>query len=111
MDLAGRRIFISVYAVSGASALVYEVVWTRLLALQMGQTVAAVSTVLAAFMGGLALGAWAAGRIPPDTRSSRRLRLYAACELIVAAMALALPALLGSSAPVLAWAYADGSAP
>ena len=48
--------------VSGAAALVYEVAWTRLLTLQLGHTVAAASTVLAAFMGGLAIGAWIAGQ-------------------------------------------------
>ena len=59
---AGRRILIALYTASGAAALVYEVVWTRILTLQLGHTVAAASTVLAAFMGGLAVGAWAAGR-------------------------------------------------
>ena len=58
----GRRLFVLLYAASGAAALVYEVTWTRLLTLQLGHTVAAASTVLAAFMGGLALGAWIAGR-------------------------------------------------
>src|SRR2546422_2458546 len=57
-----RRLFVLLYACSGAAALVYEVVWTRLLTLQLGHTVAAASTVLAAFMGGLAIGAWIAGR-------------------------------------------------
>ena len=50
------------FAVSGAAALIYEVTWTRLLTLQVGHGVAAASTVLAAFMGGLAAGAGAAGR-------------------------------------------------
>src|SRR5436309_3333682 len=53
-----RRIFALLYAASGAAALVYEVAWTRLLTLQLGHTVAAASTVLAAFMGGLAAGFW-----------------------------------------------------
>src|SRR4051812_594567 len=47
-----RRLFLGLYAASGAAALVYEVTWTRLLTLQLGHTVAAASTVLAAFMGG-----------------------------------------------------------
>ena len=55
-------LFVLLYAASGAAALVYEVTWTRLLTLQLGHTVAAASTVLAAFMGGLAVGAWLAGR-------------------------------------------------
>src|SRR5206468_7173364 len=57
-----RRVFVGLYAASGAAALVYEVTWTRLLTLQLGHTVAAASSVLAAFMGGLAIGAWIAGQ-------------------------------------------------
>ena len=57
-----RGPFLALFAVSGAAALIYEVVWTRLLTLQMGHGVAAASTVLAAFMGGLAIGAASAGR-------------------------------------------------
>ena len=75
---AARRVFILLYAASGAAALVYEVTWTRLLTLQLGHTVAAVSTVLAAFMGCLALGAWLAGR-----RGVSTLRAYLILELAV----------------------------
>jgi len=100
------RRFLLFYAASGAAALVYEVTWTRLLALQLGHTVAAASTVLAAFMGGLALGAWLAGYV-----STAGLRAYAALELLVAATALLLPLALTGAIPALAWAYADGAAP
>jgi spermidine synthase len=103
---SGRRLFFLVYAASGAAALVYEVAWTRMLTLQLGHTVAAASTVLAAFMGGLALGAWLVGRLP-----LRGLRAYAALETFVAVCALALPLALAASVPALAWAYADGAAP
>jgi spermidine synthase len=104
--IAGRRLFVLLYAASGAAALVYEVTWTRLLTLQLGHTVAAASTVLAAFMGGLALGAWAAGRLRAPS-----LRAYAILEVVVAAAALLLPFALAASIPALAWAYADGTAP
>jgi len=115
----GRRLFVVLYAASGAAALVYEVTWTRLLTLQLGHTVAAASTVLAAFMGGLAAGAWIAGRTftPRDTaepapdRTRSGLRTYALLEIIVAICALLLPFALAASVPALAWAYADGSAP
>jgi len=86
-----RRVFVLLYAASGAAALVYEVAWTRLLTLQLGHTVAAASTVLAAFMGGLALGAWVAGRVrlkPDTTEGSAQntartaLRTYAVLEIV-----------------------------
>jgi spermidine synthase len=102
---SGRRLFVLIYAASGAAALIYEVTWTRQLTLQLGHTVAAASTVLAAFMGGLALGAWVAGRRP-----SPSLRVYAVLEILIAAAALLLPFALAASVPALAWAYADGTA-
>jgi spermidine synthase len=113
--ISRRRIFIGVYSGSGVAALIYEVTWTRMLTLQLGHTVAAASTVLAAFMGGLALGAALAGRFAdrtttPDADRSR-LRAYAALELVVAGVALLLPFALAASVPALAWAYEDGTAP
>jgi spermidine synthase len=102
----GRRLFVLLYTASGAAALVYEVAWTRLLTLQLGHTVAAASTVLAAFMGGLALGAAVAGSL-----KNRGLRTYAVLEVLVAICALLLPVALAASVPALRWAYADGSAP
>ena len=41
---------------SGATALIYEVVWSKYLALMFGSTIQAQTVVLAVFMGGLALG-------------------------------------------------------
>ena len=82
------RLFVGLYALSGAAALVYEITWTRLLTLQMGQTVAAISTVLAAFMGGLAAGSWIGSRYDRrrgsvhHTPGVARLRAYAALELL-----------------------------
>jgi len=47
---------------SGACGLIYEIVWMKMLSLTMGNTVFAITTVLTAFMGGLALGSFLAGR-------------------------------------------------
>src|SRR5918995_2337143 len=105
-----RRIFLACYAASGAAALVYQVAWTRLFSLQLGHTTAASSTVLAAFMGGMAVGAWIGGRA--RTEAGRRLLLlYAAIELFIAAIAIALPGALLALVPALTWAYADGATP
>ncbi|MBW1915064.1 MAG: hypothetical protein JRI86_09020, partial [Deltaproteobacteria bacterium] len=43
------------FIISGACGLIHEVAWTRLLRLVMGNTTYAITTVLCAFMGGLAL--------------------------------------------------------
>src|SRR5256885_1342852 len=109
-----RRLFLLLYAASGAAALVYEVAWTRLLTLQLGHTVAAASTVLAAFMGGLAIGAWIAGRSKYAAHADQSLPIlprYAIPELAVAAGGIGLPFGLAASTPALAWAYADGAVP
>jgi hypothetical protein len=50
------------FFLSGASSLIFETIFTRLLTYTYGNTAYAVSTVLAAFLGGLALGAFLLGR-------------------------------------------------
>ena len=49
------------FLLSGITALIYEVVWTRMLTLAFGHTVFSVSIVLAAFMAGLGLGSYFSG--------------------------------------------------
>jgi spermidine synthase len=61
--MAARWLFLPAYTCSGFAGLIYEVSWTRLLTLYIGHTTAAASAVVAAFMGGLAIGAAGAGRI------------------------------------------------
>lgn len=79
------------FLVSGAAGLVYEVVWTRALSLVFGVTAFAAATVLAAFMGGLALGSWAFGR--RVDRQTNPLLTYAALEAGIGAYALLVPTL------------------
>ena len=50
------------FFLSGGAALVYEVLWLRLITLFSGHTTVVTSAVLAAFMAGLALGAFLGGR-------------------------------------------------
>jgi hypothetical protein len=54
-------------AVSGFSALVYEVVWTRLLALVIGPTTYAFATMAASFISGLAIGSAIGARLASRT--------------------------------------------
>jgi spermidine synthase len=77
------------FILSGATGLIYEVLWARMLGLVFGATTLAVSTVLAAFMGGLALGSALAGRLA--ARILRPLRAYGWLELGIAAYALLVP--------------------
>jgi len=79
---------------SGICALIYQVLWLRLLALTFGVTVHAAAIVLSSFMGGLALGSLLAGRLAD--RTPRPLRLFGLVELSIGLCALATPAALGA---------------
>src|SRR5918997_6787625 len=79
------------FILSGATGLIYEVLWARMLGLVFGATTFAISAVLAAFMGGLALGSAWAGRLA--TRIKRPLRIYGIIEIVIALYALAVPLL------------------
>jgi spermidine synthase len=68
-----------------------------------GNTVFAVSTVLTAFMLGLALGSWLFGGIADKSRNP--LRLYAVVELLVGAYALAFPGVLKRTDLFYLWLY------
>ena len=103
-------LFLGAYACSGLAGLIYEVSWTRLLTLEMGRGIAASSTVLAAFMGGLALGAALAGRRASAMTPRQALQAYAGLELAVAVLAIALPFELRALSPLFASAYQNGSA-
>ena len=50
------------FLLTGATSLIFQVVWTRVLLLSIGTTPTAMSVVLGAFMGGMAIGSWVAGR-------------------------------------------------
>ena len=97
------------YCLSGAAALLYEVAWLRLLALHLGHTVAAVSTVLTAFMGGLAAGAMLAGRRAESLTPATALRTCAFLEILIAATAVIVPFAIAAAQPLLAATYAEGS--
>src|SRR5512132_2330073 len=77
----------TLFFLSGAAGLVYQVVWSRLLNQVFGVSAYAITAVLATFLGGLSLGGWVLGRAADRTRSP--LRLYALLELGVAGTALA----------------------
>src|SRR5262245_21640172 len=74
------------FVLSGIAALVYQTAWTRQFAIVFGTSELAVATVLAAYMGGLALGALLAERFLP--RVTRPVLTYALLELGIALSAM-----------------------
>ncbi|MCB9777504.1 MAG: hypothetical protein H6742_02975 [Alphaproteobacteria bacterium] len=83
-------------ALSGAAALLCEVVWLRRLSLAFGSTGLALTLTLSVYMGGLGLGGWLGGR--------RRWRAapggYGRLELAAAAWAAAMPVVIGLVEPI-----------
>src|ERR1700758_3422818 len=72
------------FAGSGCSALIYEIVWYQLLQLVIGSTAVSLGVLLATFMGGLCAGSLALPRIK-RLAGIHPLRLYARIELGIAA--------------------------
>jgi len=104
------------FFLSGISGLIYETVWFRMLIRVFGTTLEATSTVLAVFMGGLALGAILAGKKADGLKNP--LKIYAGLELLVAFSALAatflmagLPALIAPLLPAGGTAGAAAAVP
>lgn len=99
---------IALFFVSGAAGLVYEVVWMQMLAVTLGGTAPAVAAVLAAFMGGLALGSAFGGRAVD--RFGKPLLWYAGLELFVGLYALAFPFIYRAADGLYFAAYEPGAA-
>ncbi len=89
-DRAARRaLFGLLFLCSGAAGLIYETVWIRELQHFFGSTIHSITTVVAAYMGGLGLGAWVMGRRADGHRNPARL--YGILELAIGAFGLASP--------------------
>jgi len=97
------RILYVIFFLSGATGLVYEVIWVRLTGLVFGNTSHAISVVLGAFMAGLALGSWWLGRKADGVASP--LRLYGVLEIGIGVSAALVPFVF-RSLDSLYWALA-----
>jgi len=91
----------ALFVLSGASGLVFEIIWVRQLAGWVGHGTVAVSLVVAAFLTGLVLGAWWGG--PRADRDPQPLRRYALLELATGFAALGVSLALSQVTPVTLW--------
>ena len=92
--MSGKRLNSSsilyvIFFLSGATGLVYEVIWVRLTGLVFGNTSHAIATVLGAFMAGLALGSWKLGQ--RADRTPNPLRMYGLLEIGIGISAALVP--------------------
>ncbi len=98
-----RSLILTFFFLSGLSGLIYEIVWLKMLILVIGNTVFSTTTVLTAFMGGLALGSFIAGRMMD--RVIDPVRLYGLLEGGIGIYALILPFLIYGSEPLFRFIY------
>jgi len=91
--LEARRVALAglLFLLSGASALVYQVAWQRILALHSGVGLYSVAMIVAAFMAGLGIGSHLGGRLSERTGALAALRLFALVELAIGLFGVASP--------------------
>ena len=80
---------LGIFVLSGAAALIDEIVWSRQLVLVFGNTTQAVSAILTGFFGGMAIGSFVGGRIADRIRVP--LRMYGLLELALVVVVLVTP--------------------
>jgi len=98
-----RPMILALLLVSGSCGLVYEILWMKMLTLVIGNTVFAITTVLTAFMGGLALGSFVAGRFIDKIKDP--LRTYGILEGGIGVYALLLPLFIAGTEPLFRIIY------
>jgi spermidine synthase len=92
---SGLSLQLSIYVMfflSGATALIFEILWSRQFVTVFGNSSYAISVVLCAFMGGLGIGSLIGGRLAD--RFPQRLLMYGVMQAGVALWAMGIPALL-----------------
>ncbi len=80
-------LLLALFAGSGCSALIYEIVWFQLLELVIGSSAVSLGVLLGTFMGGMCLGSLAFARVVSTRRHP--LRVYAGIEATLGVLALA----------------------
>ena len=93
--MSSRVAVFALFYLSGIAGLIYQVLWLRRLSLVFGVTVYAASTVLAAFMAGLAIGSALSGRVL--RRGLSPLKAFAIAEILIGVTGLLSPFLLDAA--------------
>ncbi|MDH5676989.1 MAG: fused MFS/spermidine synthase [Nitrospinota bacterium] len=88
-----RNIFTFCFFLSGVAGLVYQIIWVRMFSLSFGNTVYAVSLVVAAFLAGLALGSHVLGKVADRLKDPKNS--YVLLEVLIAVSAVVVSAAIG----------------
>ncbi len=98
------NLLLPLFFLSGATALAYQTLWVRELQIELfGTSTFAISTVLAAFMGGLALGGFAMAQFAD--RLARPLQIYGLLEIGIGLYALVFPTVVEALQPAYLQAW------
>ncbi len=93
--MSSRLAVFALFYLSGIAGLIYQVLWLRRLSIVFGVTVYAASTVLAAFMAGLAIGSALSGRVL--RRNIAPLAAFGAAEILIGVTGFLSPFLLDAA--------------
>ena len=107
MATRSRTALLVLFLLSGTAGLIHEIAWTRVLRHILGGSSLALTTVLVAFLGGLAVGAWVVARRIHRVRSP--VIAFGWIELLIAAWTVLLPTWVDATWPL--WRALYGSAP
>jgi predicted membrane-bound spermidine synthase len=101
----GARDIVAVLALTGASAMALQVLWTRAISTALGPSTYAFSAIVCVYLAGLGLGGALASRIADGTRA---LRFALACVLLATALASMMGiAIVDDLPPMLRWVILD----
>jgi spermidine synthase len=100
---ASKNLILFGFGLSGAAALIYEVVWFRALSLILGSTTYALSTMLSAFMSGLALGSFLGGKLADRVKNP--IAAFGFLELGIAIFGLLTLPIIRNLSPLYAWIF------
>lgn len=100
------KILVALFFASGFSALIYQVLWTRLVSAMIGGSDYSIAIIVTIFMAGLGIGSKIAGSLSKRFKSPRSaLMAFAAIEALTALYAMAIPYIAPLTRPWLAWFY------
>jgi predicted membrane-bound spermidine synthase len=94
-SIRATRAYSLLFFLSGVTGLVYELLWVRLLYQAFGSTIQSVTTVVAAYMGGLGWGAWALGHYAD--RHRKPAALYGWLEIAIGLFGIMSPVVLATA--------------
>lgn len=83
-----RPILFTCFFLSGIAALIYQVIWQRLLTFFVGSDTVGISLIVTVFMLGLGIGSYAGGKWAARTSHGQRLLIFIVAELLIGAFGL-----------------------